>query len=62
MAFTPTKKGMPAFEKSGKDKEPKGMKEGSKREEAFDRKQMKGKLGDGMSKKSVQPAMSFKKK
>lgn len=31
------------FEKSGKDKEPKGMKEGSKKEEAFDRKQMKGK-------------------
>ena len=29
------------FEKSGKDKEPKGMKEGSKKEEAFDRKQMK---------------------
>jgi len=28
------------FEKSGKDKEPKGMKEGSKREEKFDLKQM----------------------
>ena len=28
------------FEKSGKDKEPKGMKEGSKKEEAFDKKQM----------------------
>ena len=27
------------FEKSPKDKEPKGMKEGSRREEAFDRKQ-----------------------
>lgn len=35
-----TKKPNP-FEKSGKDKEPKGMKEGSKREEAFDRKQAK---------------------
>lgn len=33
-------KGLP-FEKSKKDKEPKGMREGSKREEAFDRKQMK---------------------
>ena len=30
-----------AFEKSGKDKEPKGMTEGSKKEEAFDKKQMK---------------------
>jgi hypothetical protein len=29
------------FEKSGKDKEPKGMKEGSKKEEAFDKKQMR---------------------
>ena len=29
------------FEKSKKDKEPKGMKEGSKREEALDRKQAK---------------------
>lgn len=35
------KKPMGAFEKSKKDKEPKGMKEGSKREEALDRKQMK---------------------
>lgn len=29
------------FEKSGKDKEPKGMKEGSKKEEALDKKQAK---------------------
>jgi len=29
------------FEKSEKDKEPKSMKEGSKREEALDKKQMK---------------------
>ena len=29
------------FEKSGKDKEPKGMKEGSRKEEALDRKQAK---------------------
>jgi len=29
------------FEKSGKDIEKKGMREGSKREEAFDKKQMK---------------------
>lgn len=28
-----------AFEKSSKDKEPKGMKEGSKKEEALDKKQ-----------------------
>ena len=28
------------FEKSKKDVEPKGMKEGSKKEEAFDKKQM----------------------
>lgn len=32
------------FEKSKKDKEPKGMKEGSKKEEALDRKQAKGKV------------------
>lgn len=30
------------FEKSGKDKEKKGMKEGSRKEEAFDAKQMFG--------------------
>jgi len=29
------------FEKSGKDKEPKGMREGSKKEELFDKKQAK---------------------
>jgi len=34
-----TKKPMP-FEKSKKDKEFKGMKEGSRKEEAFDKKQM----------------------
>lgn len=34
-----TKKPFP-FEKSKKDKEPKGMKEGSKKEEMLDRKQM----------------------
>lgn len=37
------KKGFVPFEKSKKDKEPKGMKEGSKKEEKFDFKQMKGK-------------------
>ena len=31
-----------AFEKSGKDTEPKGMKEGSKADKALDMKQMKG--------------------
>jgi hypothetical protein len=36
-----TKKPVPkAFEKSKKDAEPRGMKEGSKREEALDKKQM----------------------
>lgn len=38
------KKPFPKFEKSGKDKEVKGMKEGSKKEEAFDKKQAKGKM------------------
>lgn len=33
------KNGFKPFEKSAKDKEPRGMKEGSRREEAFDRKQ-----------------------
>jgi hypothetical protein len=36
------KGGMAKFEKSGKDVEPKGMKEGSKKEEAYDRAQMMG--------------------
>ena len=39
------------FEQSKKDKEPKGMKEGSKKEEAFDRKQAKGFKCGGMAKK-----------
>ena len=39
-----TKKTSYPFEQSRKDKEPKGMKEGSRREEAMDRKQM-GKKG-----------------
>jgi hypothetical protein len=33
-------KGFKAFEKSGKDKDPKGMKEGSKADKALDRRQM----------------------
>jgi hypothetical protein len=33
-------KGMKAFEKSGKDVDPKGMKEGSAADKALDRKQM----------------------
>ena len=40
------------FEKSKKDVEPKGMKEGSKKEEAFDKKQMrfaKGGSVDGVA-------------
>ena len=36
-----TKKFIP-FEKSGKDKDPKGMKEGSKKDMAMDKKQSKG--------------------
>jgi hypothetical protein len=28
------------FEKSGKDKDPKGIKEGTRKEEAFDKKQL----------------------
>ena len=41
------KKPMPfgKFEKSTKDKESRGMKEGSKKEEALDRKQMKKPTG-----------------
>lgn len=34
------KGGFKAFEKSGADKDPKGMKEGSKRDKALDKKQM----------------------
>lgn len=33
------KNGFKPFEKSAKDKEPRGMREGSRREEAYDRKQ-----------------------
>ncbi len=43
--FTPGKKAMP-FEKSGKDKEAKGVKEGSKKDKALDKKQMSKKLGN----------------
>ncbi len=39
------KKGFMPFEKSKKDVEPKGMKEGSKKEEAMDAMQMKFKRG-----------------
>ena len=41
-----TKKFAP-FEKSSKDKEPKGMKEGSKKEEALDKKQAPAKYCSG---------------
>jgi hypothetical protein len=40
------------FEKSGKDVEPKGMREGSKKEEAFDMKQMQKMAKGGMAKMS----------
>ena len=42
------------FERSKADKEPKGMKEGTKREEKFDAKQMKGISPKGKS--GVAPA------
>jgi hypothetical protein len=49
MAFPPKKPTgakKPPFEMSRKDKEPKGMKEGSRREEAMDRRQAsKGRKG-----------------
>lgn len=35
------------FEKSKADKEPRGMKEGSAKEEALDRRQMKSSKGSG---------------
>ena len=41
---------MKMFEKSGKDVEKRGMKEGSKKEEAMDRKQMMGMKKGGMKK------------
>jgi hypothetical protein len=44
------KGGMANFEKSGKDVEPKGMKEGSKKEEAYDKSQMGMKRGGGVKK------------
>jgi len=44
------KGGMAKFEKSGKDVEPKGMKEGSKKEEAYDKSQMGMKKGGGVKK------------
>jgi len=40
------------FEKSGKDKEPKGMKEGSKKEEKLDKKQAAMKPAKMFGKKS----------
>jgi hypothetical protein len=42
MAIVMKKKAMP-FEMSRRDKEPRGMKEGGKREEAMDSRQMKTK-------------------
>jgi len=44
------KGGMAAFEKSGKDVEKKGMKEGSKADMALDKKQMMGMKKGGVSK------------
>jgi len=39
------------FEKSSKDKEPKGMKEGSRKEEALDKKQLALKCGGPVKKR-----------
>ena len=51
MAMMAKKKdGMAAFEKSGKDVEKKGMKEGSKADMALDKKQMMGMKNGGMKK------------
>jgi hypothetical protein len=51
------------FEKSGKDVEPKGMREGSKKEEAFDMKQMKGmkKMAEGGATDMAQDKAMIKK-
>ena len=46
-----TSKKFVPFEKSGKDKEPKGLKEGSKKEEALDKKQVAFKRGGKVAKK-----------
>jgi len=51
------KGGMAEFEKSGKDVEPKGMREGSKKEEAYDRMQMKKMAEGGMSDTAQDKAM-----
>jgi len=47
------KGGMAAFEKSGKDVEMKGVKEGSKKDMAMDKKQMAGMKKGGMTKKMM---------
>jgi len=49
---------MAKFEKSGKDVEPKGMREGSKKEEAFDKKQMMGMKKGGGVKKMAEGGMA----
>jgi len=51
MAGGMKKGGMAAFEKSGKDVEKKGMKEGSKADMALDKKQMMGMKKGGTTKK-----------
>jgi hypothetical protein len=50
------------FEKSGKDVEKKGMKEGSKADMALDKKQMMGMKKGGMPMKDGKPAFMMKKK
>jgi len=53
MAGGMKKGGMAAFEKSGKDVEKKGMKEGSKADMAMDKKQMMGMKKGGMPMKKM---------
>jgi hypothetical protein len=60
------KGGMPAalmakFEKSGKDVEKKGMKEGSKADMAMDKKQMAGMKKGGMAKKMASGGSASKR-
>ena len=52
---------MAAFEKSGKDVEKKGMKEGSKADMAMDKKQMAGMKKGGMAKKMASGGSASKR-
>ena len=58
MAGGMKKGGMAAFEKSGKDVEKKGMKEGSKADMMLDKKQMMGMKKGGVAKKMASGGLS----